>query len=354
MARCLRFGRYNTTICRQGRHSVMKLLSCIGLSLTASLSFALVAVEIPTDPVQVIHVDMRKHIADKAQLQILAEGFQWAEGPVVEPATGDVLFSDVPANKVHRYNAKSGLSLYLAPSGYTGLWPEQNPGQGANGLIFNQQGELVLAQHGDRCLAILKSLAPKPSYECIAQRFADKLLNSPNDVVQANDGSYYFTDPPYGLRNGDKSPQKQQLVNGVYRLAPNGEVSLLISDLTRPNGLAFSPDGQFLYVANSDPAAATWWRYPVQADGKLGVGTLWYDATSLTATETGLPDGLKVKKDGTVIATGPGGLWFWHSSGKLLGRVKTGVAAANVALSKDERVLYITASQYLLEIKLKF
>jgi len=339
---------------QQTRPHVAAWLLATLVGFTNFVSFVSVAAEIPTDPVQVIHGDMRQHIADKAKLQVLAEGFQWAEGPVVEAKTGDVLFSDVPANKVHRYNSKSGLSLYLAPSGYTGLWPEQNPGQGANGLIFNQQGELVLAQHGDRCLAVLKAATPKPSYQCIAQRFADKLLNSPNDVVQAKDGSYYFTDPPYGLRNGDKSAQKQQPVNGVYRLAPNGEVTLLVGDLTKPNGLAFSPDGQFLYVANSDPTAAKWWRYPVLADGKLGAGTLWYDATSLTNTEAGLPDGLKVKKDGTVIATGPGGLWFWNSSGQLLGRVKTGVAAANVALSLDERILYITASQYLLEIKLKY
>ena len=157
------------------------------------------------------------------------------------------------------------------------------------------------------------------------------------------------------LSEGDKSPEKQQPVNGVYRLAANGEVTLLVSDLTRPNGLAFSPDGQFLYVANSDPAAAKWWRYPVLADGKLGsLEHCGMTRRHLTSSEAGLPDGLKVKKDGTVIATGPGGLWFWNSSGQLLGRVKTGVASANVALSKDERILYITASQYLLEIKLKF
>ncbi len=352
MKRCLDFMQNKSSSSKSPSSLVVNAF--LAIAVGSSFALTAVAAEIPTDPVQVIHGDMRRHIADKAQLRVLAEGFQWAEGPVVEAKTGDVLFSDVPANKVHRYSSKSGLSLYLAPSGYTGLWPDRNPGQGANGLIFNQKGELVLAQHGDRCLAVLKAEAPKPSYQCIAQRFGEKLLNSPNDVVQAKDGSYYFTDPPYGLSDGDKSPEKQQPVNGVYRLAPNGEVTLLVSDLTRPNGLAFSPDGQFLYVANSDPAAAKWWRYPVLADGELGSGTLWYDATSLTSSEAGLPDGLKVKKDGTVIATGPGGLWFWNSSGQLLGRVKTGVASANVALSKDERTLYITASQYLLEIKLKF
>ncbi len=309
--------------------------------------------EIPPEPVQVIHGQMRNLVADKAQLKILAEGFQWSEGPVVEAKTGDVLFSDVPANKVHRYNAKNGLSVYLAPSGYTGLWPENNPQQGANGLIFNQQGQLVLAQHGDRCIALLEAVEPKPRFRCIAQYYEGKLFNSPNDVVQSKDGSYYFTDPPYGLKQGDQSPQKQQAVNGVYRLTADGVVTLLVANLTRPNGLAFSPDGQYLFVANSDTKAAQWWRYRVMADGSLAEPLLWYDATNLTKTEAGLPDGLKVKKDGTIIATGPGGLFVWNSQGQLLGRVRTGVAAANVALSPDERVLYITASQYLLELKLR-
>ena len=153
MKRCLDFMQNKSSSSKSPSSSVVNAF----LAITLGSSFALTAVaaEIPTDPVQVIHGDMRRHIADKAQLRVLAEGFQWAEGPVVEAKTGDVLFSDVPANKVHRYSSKSGLSLYLAPSGYTGLWPERNPGQGANGLIFNQKGELVLAQHGDRCLAVL-------------------------------------------------------------------------------------------------------------------------------------------------------------------------------------------------------
>ncbi len=330
------------------RSAQAALMLTIGLLSLQSSAADLVQV-----PVQVIHGDMQQVIDAKAKLRVLAEGFQWAEGPVVEPKTGDVLFSDVPANKVHRYSAKTGLSLYLSPSGYTGRWPEQNPGQGANGLIFNQQGELILAQHGDRCLARLQAALPTPQFQCLAARYHDKLFNSPNDVVQAKDGSYYFTDPPYGLKQGDQSAQKQQPVNGVYRLDAQGKVQLLVSELTRPNGLAFSPQGDYLYVANSDPNAAIWWRYPVLADGQLGKGMIWYDATSLTATETGLPDGLKVKKDGTVIATGPGGIWVWSAQGQLLGRIKTGVAAANVALSSDERTLYITASQYLLDIKLK-
>lgn len=309
--------------------------------------------QIPEQPVKVEQPQMLQLLAADARLEILADGFSWAEGPIADPVNGDILFSDVPTNKVYRWSKTAGLSVYLEPSGYTGLYPDNNPQQGANGLIFNQQQQLVLAQHGDRRLARLTGIENgKPQYQTLVNHYQGKLFNSPNDVVQHSNGAYYFTDPPYGLAGGDNASQKQLTANAIYRLAPDGTVSQLATNLNRPNGLAFSPDENWLYVANSESSAAQWWRYPVAADGSLGAAELFFDATSHTKTSRGLPDGLKVLPSGHILATGPGGVWVFNAEGAHLGTIDTGVAAANVALASDNRYLYITATNYLLRIAL--
>jgi len=310
---------------------------------------------LPATPVKSLHPDMQQIVAADARLEILADGFRWAEGPVAEPGSGDILFSDVPANKVWRYSEKQGLSLYLSPSGYTALDQQPNLKEGANGLIFNANNQLVLAQHGDRRLAILEKIiqqgeTQQPQYQTLASHFEQLQLNSPNDVVQHSDQSYFFTDPPYGLKDADQSAQKQLKFNGIYRLDPQGKVTLLSQALTRPNGLALSPDEQWLYVANSDPAAAQWWKFAV--DGRAAP-TLFFDATAAAAVQPGLPDGLKVLPSGHLLATGPGGVWVFSADGQHLGTIETGVAAANVALNADRSYLYITASNYLLRIRLQ-
>lgn len=309
---------------------------------------------LPEQSVQMLKPEMQQVVAADARLEQLAEGFSWSEGPIAEPGSGDILFSDVPENKVYRWNEQKGLTVYLQPSGYTGLHPQNNRQQGANGLIFNKKNQLVLAQHGDRRLALLTGVKDGvPQYQTLVTAFNDKLLNSPNDLVQHSSGAYYFTDPPYGLAGGDSSAEKQLSVNGVYRLDSNGKLTLLIDNLTRPNGLAFSPDEKWLYVANSDKNAAQWWRYAVNADGSLAEGQLLFDATAQAQQQAGLPDGLKVLPSGILLATGPGGVWVLSPDGEHLGTIQTGVAAANVALSSDNSWLYITASSYLLRIKLQ-
>ena len=309
---------------------------------------------LPEQPVQMHKPQMQQVVASDAKLEQLAEGFRWSEGPIAEPGSGDILFSDVPENKVYRWNEQQGLTVYLQPSGYTGLYPQNNHQQGANGLIFNQKNQLVLAQHGDRRLALLQGVSDgQPQYQTLVTQFNGKLLNSPNDLVQHSSGAYYFTDPPYGLAGGDRSAEKQLSVNGVYRLDSEGKLTLLIDNLTRPNGLAFSPDEKWLYVANSDKNAAQWWRYAVKPDGSLGKGELFFDATAQAQQQGGLPDGLKVLPSGILLATGPGGVWVISPDGEHLGTIQTGVAAANVALSADNSWLYITASSYLLRIKLQ-
>lgn len=311
------------------------------------------AAQLPSSPVLILNERARLIVAEDAPLEVLAEGFSWSEGPVVEPNSGDVLFSDVPENKLYRWNAVDGLSLYLHPSGDTGRYSDNPAKQGSNGLMFNQQQQLVLAQHGDRRLAVLEGVSDHTGrFRTLTDRFEDKRFNSPNDVVQHSNGSYYFTDPPYGLAGGDNSPAKALSVNGVYRFNTDGKTSLLVNHLSRPNGLAFSPDERWLYLANSDKQAAQWWRYAVHEDGSLDEGALWLDATDEAQQYNGLPDGLKVLPSGVVLATGPRGVWIIDPDGTPLGIIQTGVSAANVALSPNYRWLYITASQYLLRLAL--
>ena len=308
---------------------------------------------LPEQPVLMLKPAMQQVVASDAKLEQLAEGFRWSEGPIAEPGSGDILFSDVPENKVYRWNEQQGLTVYLQPSGYTGLYPQNNRQQGANGLIFNQKNQLVLAQHGDRRLALLQGVSDgQPQYQTLVTQFNGKLLNSPNDLVQHSNGSYLFTDPPYGLKDADDSKQKQLAFNGVYWLK-GSDVTLVTDQLTRPNGLALSPDEKWLYVANSDPQAAQWWKYPLTADGSVGEGQLLFDATAWVSSKPGLPDGLKVLPSGHLLATGPGGVLVFNAKGEHLGTIQTGVAAANVALSSDNSWLYITASSYLLRIKLQ-
>ncbi len=330
----------------------MIALSLCSLLLGAALQASTApASPIPAIPVQSLDPEMQQIVAKDAQLEILADGFGWAEGPVAEPDTGDILFSDVPANKVWRYSTKSGLSLYLSPSGYTALNSQPNLKQGANGLIFNSKKQLVLAQHGDRRLAVLKKIEQgQPQYQTLISHFQQQPFNSPNDLVQHSDQSYFFTDPPYGLSGADQSTEKKIPFNGLYRLTAQGELQLLSKALSRPNGLALSPDEQWLYVANSDPKAAQWWKFSVKGDTPA---TLFYDATAAVATAPGLPDGLKVLPSGHLLATGPGGVWVFSADGRHLGTIQTGIAAANVALSLDQKYLYITASRYLLRIALQ-
>lgn len=289
-----------------------------------------------------------------AKIEILAEGFTWSEGPLWLPEQEKLLFSDIPPNKVLQWTEATGLELYLTPSGYTGT--EARGGEvGANGLTLDTEGRLVLCQHGDRRMARMEAPLdqPKPQFVTLADKYEGKRLNSPNDAVYKRNGDLYFTDPPYGLEKNSDDPAKELPFQGVYRLAKDGKLHLLTKELSRPNGLAFSPDEKTLYVANSDPERAIWMAYDVQPDGNIGNGRVFYDATPLTGKEKGLPDGLKVTKEGMLLATGPGGVLVFTKDGKHLGTIKTGEATANCALSTDESTLYITAHMYLMRVKLK-
>ncbi|MFQ5448190.1 MAG: SMP-30/gluconolactonase/LRE family protein [Saprospiraceae bacterium] len=293
-------------------------------------------------------------LADSAKIELLADGYEWTEGPVWVADGEYVLFSDVPANQIIKWKEGDGASLYLTPSGYTGDTTQHR--EGSNGLLFDATGHLVLCQHGDRRMARMEAPlnAPKPEFTTLAGQWDGKRFNSPNDACFDSHGNLYFTDPPYGLPQQDKDPSREIPFQGVYRRNTGGTVELLVDSLSRPNGIAFSPDEKTLYVANSDPRRAIWMAYDVQDDGTLANGRVFYDATSNVEKEfTGLPDGMKVRADGILFATGPGALYIFKPDGTLLGKVITGVPNSNCAFGNDGKALYITSNHYLTRVRLK-
>ncbi len=292
-------------------------------------------------------------IPTEANIEILDEGFDWTEGPLWVNQGQYLLFSDIPPNRVYKWKDGEGTSIYLDPSGYTG---EKSRGgePGSNGLLINNEGQLVLCQHGDQRLAIMNAqmAEPKSDFLTLVDNYQGKRLNSPNDAAFHSNGDLYFTDPPYGLEQLLDDPNKQIPFQGVYRLGKNGEASLLTDQLSRPNGIAFSPDEKTLYVANSDPEKAIWMAYDVMDDGSISNGRIFYDATGQVTTKKGLPDGLKVNNDGIIFATGPGGVFVFTPEAKLLGIIETGEATSNCALDAGQKTLYMTADMYLLKVKL--
>lgn len=301
---------------------------------------------------KVVRIDPEfdKLIPRDAKIEVLASGFVWSEGPVWVKSGNFLIFSDVPTNTIHKWSEKEGLSAFLKPSGYTGLGFFSNE-PGSNGLTINKAGELVSAEHGDRRLSAMPLSGQ--GKRTLADKFEGKKLNSPNDVVQHSSGAYYFTDPPYGLASQqDTDPLKEQKLNGVYRIDPDGSIKMVVTNLSRPNGLAFSHDEKLLYVAQSDPKAPTITAYPVNGDGTLAEGKVLYDCKVLWPQGLrGGPDGLKVDKKGNIWSTGPGGVIVLSPEGKLLGRIETGEATANCAFGDDGSTLYITADFYLCRIK---
>lgn len=292
-------------------------------------------------------------VPEGAVLEILATGYEWAEGPLWISAGDYVLFSDVPTNRVHKWNEQEGASTWLVPSGYTGDTPHDGE-LGSNGLLLDAFGRLVLCQHGDRRVARLEVplATPTPKFLTVADRYEGSRFNSPNDAVFHSSGALYFTDPPYGLPQGPDDQSREMEFSGVFRVGPAGEVSLLTEDLSRPNGIAFSPDESLLYVANSDPENAIWMVYEVAEDGTLDNGRVFFDATALVPDRPGLPDGLKVDSGGNLFATGPGGVLVFSPEGRHLGTLDTTQATANCAFGQDGAVLYITADSYLLRVRL--
>ena len=288
-------------------------------------------------------------IPTDAKIEVLAAGFTFSEGPVWKGSADDgyLLFSDIPRNTVFRWKEDDGISTFLDPSGYTGAtFYGLEPG--SNGLMLDPQGRLVSCEHGDRRVSVLTKDGGKRT---LVDNYQGKRLNSPNDGCFHANGDLYFTDPPYGLPGSYNDPRRELDFCGVYRLSKEGLLTLMTKEMTRPNGIAFSPDHKTLYVAQSDPEAAIWKAFPVKSDGTLGQSRIIHDRTKFVGKTPGLPDGLKVDTKGNLFATGPGGVLILSSQGKLLGQLATGKATGNCGWGEDGSTLFITAESHLCRIR---
>jgi gluconolactonase len=282
-------------------------------------------------------------------LEKVAGGLTWAEGPVWDAARGTLLVSDVSKNSVFEWRDGPGLRLFMNPSGYTGTAPFAGREPGSNGLAFDADKRLVLCEQGDRRIARLEVDGHKTT---LADRYEGKRLNSPNDLAFAGNGDLYFTDPPVGLPKGFDDPGKELGWSGVYRLTPEGRLTLLTRELKAPNGIALSPSSRTLYVSNAERSHAVWMAYDLAPDGTLGGGRVFFDATPWTRTKKGAPDGMKVDAEGNLFATGPGGVHVFAPDGTHLGSLELDVPTSNVAWGGDGSTLYVTASSAVYRIGL--
>jgi gluconolactonase len=279
-----------------------------------------------------------------ATIEKLAEGFIFIEGPVWDRQNARLLFSDVRGNEIYQWTEADGASTFIDP-----VFEGDSTGKrtiSSNGLTFDAEGRLIICEHGNRRISRVEADGTR---SVVVEQYEGGQLNSPNDAVYSSGGSLYFTDPPYGLEGLEESPDRELDFNGVYRLSPEGELTLLVRDQTRPNGIALSPDETTLYVANSDADNKAWMAYDLDDSGASN-GRVFYDVNDQTAP--GIADGMKVDTAGNLFATGPGGVWVIAPDGTHLGTISTGEITANVGWGDDGRTLYLTSSTSLYRIRL--
>ena len=292
-------------------------------------------------------------ISSGTKIEKLAGGFLFTEGPVWVPSSADadgyLLFSDPNNNVIYRWTQDGQLSIFRTKSGYAGMDIGEYGQPGSNGLTLDKQGRLSIDQHGNRRVVRLEK---NGQLTILADRFQGKRLNSPNDLVYKSDGSLYFTDPPFGLPKFFDDPRKELPFSGVYRVAPDrNDVQLLTTELSGPNGLAFSPDEKYFYVDNWDEKRKIIMRYEVKADGGLANGKVFFDMTNAPGEDA--LDGMKVDQKGNLYVSGPGGLWIISSEGKHLGTITGPEHPHNMAWGDDDgKTLYLCAKTGLYRVRL--
>ena len=283
-----------------------------------------------------------------AKIEKLAGGFEFLEGPVWNAEGGYLLFSDPNTNTIYRWSPDGQVSVYRTKSGYAGVDIGEYRQPGSNGLVLDQEGRLVIDQHGNRRVIRVERTG---AVTVLADNYQGKRLNSPNDLVYRSDGSLYFTEPPFGLPKAFADPAKETPWSGVYLLR-DGQLTLLTTELSGPNGIALSPDEKTLYVDTWDPKHKVIMRYDVAPDGGISNGRVFYDITRIERGDDAW-DGIKVDALGNVYAAGPRGVYVLSPEGKLLGRITPPEHVANMAWGdEDRRTLYLTASTGLYRIRM--
>ena len=294
-------------------------------------------------------------VPSTAKIEKLASGFQFTEGPVWVKDGGYLLFSDPNANKIYRWSPDGGVSIFRTKSGYTGVDVGEYKQPGSNGLTIDRQGRLTINEHGNRRITRLEK---NGVVTVLADRYQGKRLNSPNDLVYRSDGALFFTDPPFGLPKGFDDPRKELPYSGVYCLK-DGNLNLLTTDLTGPNGIAFSPDEKYLYVGNWDEKKKVVMRYAIldprgfanDANCRISNGKVFYDMTKAPGEDA--IDGIKVDRQGNVYVSGPGGLWILSPTGKHLGTIVGTEHPHNLAWGDaDGKTLYLAAETSIYRIRL--
>lgn len=296
-------------------------------------------------------------IDSNVTIEVIAKGFNWAEGPVWVAGKKLLLFSDVPENTIYQWKEGDTTRVYLRKSGYTGDTIRKGE-IGSNGLTLDKNGRLLLCQSGNRQVVTMNTGLdePKADYMVLAATYNGKKFNSPNDLVCDSKGNIYFTDPTYGLPNGDADPERELSFEGVYKIGPDGKLTLLIDSIPKPNGISLSLDEKILYVASSDDKKPKWYSYNFDENGNLRNGYVLLDATVLKekATVKQGPDGFKIDKHGNLFAAGPNGINIISPQGKLLGLIKIyDHKTSNCAFNETKNVLYITADDLILRIVLR-
>ena len=296
-------------------------------------------------------------IDSNASIEVIGKGYNWSEGPAWVEANKMLLFSDVPENKIYQWKEGDTPRVYLMPAGYTGNAPKEGE-IGSNGLALDKMGRLLLCQSGNRQVARLNTPldAPRPDFIALATNYQGKRFNSPNDLVTDSKNNIYFTDPIYGLLKGANDPARELPFEGVYKIDADGKLSLLIDSIPRPNGIAFSPDEQTLYIASSDEQKPAWYAYKVDNKGNLITGGVLLDALPLKqrATQKQGPDGMKIDKYGNIFSAGPDGINIISPAGKLLALIKVfNRFTSNCSFSASKDTLYVTADDVVLRVRLR-
>ncbi len=296
-------------------------------------------------------------IDSNASIEIIGKGYNWSEGPVWIEDKQMLLFSDVPENKIYQWKGGDTPRVYLTPSGYTGSAPKTGE-IGSNGLALDRMGRLLICQSGNRQVARLNAPldAPKPDFTALAANYKGKRFNSPNDLVADSKNNIYFTDPIYGLPKGESDSARELPFEGVYKISADGQLSLLIDTIPRPNGIAFSPDEHTLYIASSDEQKPAWYAFHLDGKGNIIEGGVLLNALPLKqkATQKQGPDGMKIDQYGNIFGAGPDGINIISPQGKLLGLIKVyNRFTSNCSFSATKDTLYVTADDVVLRIRLK-